>query len=159
MGFINYEVDYCKGCGDPKLIVYKAGRLCDGCNNKRKREVYSERQNDRAKFNDKAIKQMQDDVKMYEKIWDEREPHCQECGKHLGNYTAQEAAKWHKEYFSHILPKGLYGKIRHVLENVNLLCLDHHQMWENRATQKKMKIWKKNKPLMIKLMKKYGYSG
>ena len=57
----------------------------------------------------------------YLKVWDKREHKCECCGKNLEHKP--------KTYnFDHILEKGnkKYAHLRHVEENICLLCFDCH---------------------------------
>jgi len=120
----NYKVGLCtgttkfEGCWDETLIVYKAGKLCNSCNNRRKQEEYAKKHKDKPLFTEKAIKTMEGDKLTYMQVWNSKRPYCEECEKFLGNYTAEEAAKNHKEYFSHILKKSMYGLIRNESEEL-----------------------------------------
>lgn len=147
----------CSGCGHVKMIVFKRGVLCHSCNQRRKADVYLERQKKRPRFSKKAVQQMGRDVETYMKVWDSRPHYCEECGMFLGDHSPREAATQHKYVFSHILPKSVYPRLRHVQENFNLLCLKHHNMWENRVTQKLMNIWVSNKERIVKLLEENGY--
>ena len=159
----NFKVGLCtgtdkfEGCWEEKLIVFKSGHLCQTCNNSRLAERYKERAKDKPVFTEKAVKQMNDDNNVYMELWNTKPHFCEECNKHLGDHTDEEAAKNHKYVFSHILKKGMYGKIRHDLRNFNLLCFKCHNRWETAHTRKLMNIWEKNKVLMIQLLKDYGY--
>ena len=54
---------------------------------------------------------------------------------------------------SHILTKGAHPSLRHDKRNINLVCMEHHQIWEF-GDRKSMKIYEKNKPIIIKLLKR-----
>ncbi|NCU26216.1 hypothetical protein EOM86_05770 [Candidatus Nomurabacteria bacterium] len=91
------------------------------------------------------------DDKYYEAIWESRSHYCEECGIYLGDdlrdSSGRIAQRWR---FSHILPKGRYPKLRHHMMNMNLLCLIHHEQWEN-GDQKAMKIYEPNQILIEKM--------
>ena len=157
MALNNYKIGTCEGCGNETYIVYKKGGLCNYCNQKRKAAIYKERQKGKPLLSEKAVKQIRKDEQTYAQVWDSKPHFCEECTKFLGDYTAKEAIKLHREYFSHILKKSLYGKIRNDIRNFNLLCFDCHNLWEKADTRKLMKIWDKNKDIMIELLKEYGY--
>lgn len=136
--------------------MYKRGGLCLSCNQARLAERYRERQSKKSKplFSDKAKKQIAEDDATYWEVY-EASPHiCQECGKPLPtDLPKKEILKDHRYMFSHILPKSTHPHLRNVVENFNLLCLKCHNKWENRVTQKSMRIWEKNKPIIVKLLK------
>lgn len=155
--FQNYKIKECKGCLEDKTIVYVSGQLCMSCNQTRLTKRYVERAKSKPLFSKKAQDVMKKDSEVYRKVWDMKPHYCEECSVPLANVEAEQAAKQFKFYFSHILKKGMYGKIRHDLRNFNLLCFGCHDKWESADTRKKMKIFEKNKPIMIKLLKQYGY--
>lgn len=77
------------------------------------------------------------DKKFYQSIWNEREHYCEECGKWLGDEPA-----W--SYFSHILPKSHYNKLRYCKANIDLLCPDCHHRWEFKD-RKNMRVYSEDK--------------
>lgn len=159
----NFKVGICtgttkfEGCWDETLIVYKAGKLCNSCNNRRKQEAAAIKAKEKPLFTDKAIETMAGDKLTYMELWNTKPHYCEECNKFLGDHTAEEAAKNHKYVFSHILKKGMYGLIRNDARNFNLLCFEHHNQWESANTRKTMNIWEKNKEIMMTLLTEYGY--
>jgi hypothetical protein len=86
------------------------------------------------------------DTKFYEEIWSERPHYCEECDKYLGE-------KWERYMFSHILSKGSQPRLRHNKDNVNLLCLEHHQTWEF-GDKKSMNIYPENEKIIQMLREK-----
>ena len=165
---INYKEGVCKGCSDNKLIVYKSGFLCMTCNRDRLNNRYSDRAKSRVSKPYKALKRTQikpvtkkslvkikADDKMYELVWNSRAHFCEECGLSLGDrFRGDNGRVLNRFIYSHILTKGAYPEHRHNLMNFNLLCLKHHQEWEN-GDKKKMNIWGKNQ-LIIEKLKKNG---
>lgn len=76
-------------------------------------------------------------------VW-ERKPHrCEETLRPLHNYSAV--------YVSHILSRGAHPEMAHDPRNVNILCAEMHNMWENGRRQS-MRIWEKNSRI-IKILK------
>ena len=76
-------------------------------------------------------------------VW-ERKPHrCEETMRPLHNYSAV--------YVSHILSRGAHPEMAHDPRNVNILCAEMHNMWENGRRQS-MRIWEKNSRI-IKILK------
>jgi len=67
------------------------------------------------------------ELKLFLEIWDER-PHVSEVsGKPL---LPKEHPQWIWQ-FSHILPKGLYPKIRLLKKNIKLALPEEHDQWGN----------------------------
>ena len=87
------------------------------------------------------------DQTLYKNIWLKREHFCAECGCFLG-YERRAM------FFSHILPKGKYPKLRHVEENIDLLCFECHYKWEFSGKRKEMKVYDEEKVLRLKLLDK-----
>lgn len=57
-------------------------------------------------------------------IWtNTKDPRCECCGKKLGNYPSPI-------FFSHIIPKSRRSDLRLDPNNFELLCAEHHQVWE-----------------------------
>lgn len=91
--------------------------------------------------------------KFYRMAWEgsaapmDRGHFCQECHRHLENYSAT--------YISHILSRGAHPEMAYDLRNFNILCPACHQKWEN-GDRQKMRIWNKNEIIMNTLKKEYG---
>lgn len=71
---------------------------------------------------------------------------CEECMKPLRNYSSV--------YISHILSRGSKANMAHDPRNFNLLCFDHHNIWEK--TPRKLKIYESNSRLIKILRSDYG---
>lgn len=101
------------------------------------------------------------DLNLCQMIWDAREHVCKECEEPLPN-------TWHKENFSHNLPKGTYKNMRYCAANIDLVCFDCHQKWEF-GDRKSMKIYNEKHRQMLKeidksiphtvktVIERYGY--
>ena len=76
-------------------------------------------------------------------VWDHKPHQCEECIKPLRNYSAV--------YCSHILTRGAYPEAAHDVRNINILCFEHHNRWEN-GDRQNMRIYPGNMRL-IELMK------
>lgn len=72
---------------------------------------------------------------------------CEECGKPITHPSATNV--------SHILTRGAHPEMAHDFRNINILCFEHHQMWEHATTRTKMRIYKKNQQTIEKLMEEY----
>lgn len=76
-------------------------------------------------------------------VWDNKPHRCEECLKSLRNYSAV--------YCSHILTRGAFPEAAHDARNINILCFEHHNEWEN-GNRERMRIYPANMRL-IELMK------
>ena len=77
-------------------------------------------------------------------IWEHKPHQCEETLRPLHNFSAT--------YCSHILPRGAYPEMAHDPRNINILCFEMHNCWEN-GDRQKMRIYPANMRL-IELMKK-----
>lgn len=81
--------------------------------------------------------------KFYQWCWAHNVTICEECMKPLRQYSAT--------FVSHILTRGAYPEMAHDPRNVNILCFDHHNTWEN-GNRESMRIYAKNQ-ITIDLLK------
>lgn len=77
-------------------------------------------------------------------VWEHKPHQCEETLKPLANYSAV--------YCSHILTRGAHPEIAHDPRNINILCFEMHNRWEN-GNRETMRIYPGNMRL-IELMKK-----
>ena len=77
------------------------------------------------------------ELELFKKIWNER-PHICQC-------TGRLIRRFNVSCFSHILPKGLYGKYRLLEENIWLVSEDVHHLWETTDRSQDIFIEKKKK--------------
>ena len=81
----------------------------------------------------------------YKQSFDRSDHKCEECGIQLNEQFEDDNGKvLNRSRYSHIVPKSIAPELRHVLDNINHLCLKDHMEWEN-GDKKAMKIYKKNK--------------
>lgn len=73
---------------------------------------------------------------------------CEECGKPITHPSAINV--------SHILTKGSNPAMAYDCRNVNILCPEHHSMWEHATTRKTMRIYDRNNE-RIELLKQEYY--
>ena len=85
------------------------------------------------------------DREFYEVLWRTKPHFCEECGKFLGHEPTPH-------FFSHILTKGAHPALRWNLDNINILCLEHHNQWEF-GKRESMSISIKNAPIIERLLK------
>ncbi len=76
-------------------------------------------------------------------VWDNKPHRCEETMKPLPSYSAV--------YCSHILTRGAHPEIATDPRNINILCFEAHNRWEN-GDRKTMRIYPANVRL-IELMK------
>lgn len=75
-------------------------------------------------------------------------PHvCAECCKPLRQYSAV--------YISHIKTRGSHPALAHDCRNVNILCFEHHSMWEN-GNRERMRIYPGNQRIIKELLQDYN---
>lgn len=80
-------------------------------------------------------------------IWEHKPHQCEECMKPLQNYSAV--------YCSHILTRGSHPEAAHDARNINILCFEHHNQWEN-GDKTKMRIYPGNIRIIETIKKEYG---
>jgi len=80
-------------------------------------------------------------------VWDNKPHYCEECMKPLRAYSAV--------YCSHILTRGAHPEMAHDPRNINILCFEHHNQWENGAREK-MRIYPGNQRTIKELENDYN---
>lgn len=81
-------------------------------------------------------------------IWEHKPHYCEECLKPLRNFSAV--------YCSHILTRGAYPEMAHDCRNINILCFEHHNMWEDNTRRHKMRIYPGNQLIIKELLEDYN---
>ena len=81
--------------------------------------------------------------KFYRWCWDHKPHWCEETMRPLHQYSAV--------YVSHILTRGAHPEMAHDPRNVNILCFEKHNQWEN-GDRERMRIWRSNQ-LQIQTLK------
>jgi len=144
------EFNKCSHCGKSRWIVHGKLRLCQECNEGRKKD--EKRIRPRIEKSGLSFtvrdKPTAGDENFYQMVWNIRSHCCQECGKFLGDQMS-------RIYVSHILTKGAHPALRHDIRNVNILCPEHHHQWEF-GVRRKMHIFEKNEAI-IELLKSEKY--
>lgn len=88
---------------------------------------------------------IREDEDFYEECFNNSNHKCEECGKNLPTEFRDDNGKVLARYrYSHVIPKSIAPELRHEEININHLCLEHHQEWEN-GDKESMKIYLKNK--------------
>lgn len=118
-----------------------------------------------AKFSDKMKIMHDKDELFYKSIWNERKHYCQNCGKFLGDDFYKIILDKNGESkkiiinlfrYAHIIPKSIYPFLRHYKNNIYLLCLECHTLFDNSTNeqQQKMKIFNEDFFQTLKLIHK-----
>lgn len=89
----------------------------------------------------------EENEKFYRWCWEHNPHYCQECMRPLRQYSAT--------YVSHILTRGAHPELAHDPRNVNILCFNHHSVWEN-GRRESMRIFRANLLIIEQLKKEYG---
>ncbi len=88
----------------------------------------------------------EENERFYRWCWDHMPHICEECMRPLSDYSAV--------HISHILTRGANPDMAHDPRNVNILCLRHHNQWEN-GNRENMRINQKNQLTIEKLRSEY----
>lgn len=73
---------------------------------------------------------------------------CKECGKPITNPSAYNV--------SHILTKGSNPAMSHDPRNVYILCPEHHDMYEQKTTRRRMRIFDMSEERIQQLKSEYN---
>jgi len=123
----------CNGCGKTAFIVNKTKILCTNCNYKRLHNGKNSWQVSAEKPKKKLVKKATGELKVFEEIWQERQPYCINCGRWLGREM-----KTH--FFAHIKPKSTYPELRLDKDNIMLLCMDCHFAYDHQGQEAYRKL-------------------
>jgi hypothetical protein len=85
--------------------------------------------------------------RFYRYMWENKPHYCEECLKPLQNYSSA--------FISHILSRGSSPEIAHDVRNINILCLPHHNQWEN-GKKEAMRIYPVNVKTINTLKTEYA---
>lgn len=77
----------------------------------------------------------EENEKFYRWCWEHYPHYCQETMRPLKHYSAA--------FISHILTRGAHPEMAHDPRNVNILCLEAHNRWENKDREN-MRIYLSN---------------
>ena len=89
----------------------------------------------------------EENEKFYRWCWNHYPHICQETMRPLKQYSAT--------YVSHILTKGAHPEMAHDPRNVNILCFEMHNKWEN-GDRKSMRVYAINQLTIEQLKSEYG---
>lgn len=88
----------------------------------------------------------EENERFYRWIWEHKPHYCEETMRPLSNYSAT--------FVSHILTRGANPEMAHDPRNVNILCFEMHNKWEN-GDRKGMRIYPANLLRIEELKKEY----
>lgn len=178
--FENMEKN-CSCCDKERKIVNNFFRMCQECNTARLKEekkekdkepLFSKKVLEKGLFTtwtgkpklkgmfekpkqDKTKLSIEADEKFYEQCFNNSDHRCEECNSPLPDVFRDESgkvvARWR---YSHIIPKSIAPNLRHVIGNINHLCLTCHERWENND-KVNMKIFVKNLVLFPQYLEKW----
>ncbi len=89
----------------------------------------------------------EENEKFYRWCWDHYPHICSETMRPLKQYSAT--------YISHIMTRGAHPEMAHDPRNVNILCFEMHNRWEN-GDRSSMRIYRANLLTVEQLKKEYG---
>lgn len=90
---------------------------------------------------------MQANERFFRWVWAHKPHICEETMRPLREYSAV--------YCSHILTRGAYPEMAHDPRNINILCFEAHNRWEN-GDRHRMRIYAKNQVTIEKLKQEYA---
>lgn len=88
----------------------------------------------------------EENERFYRWVWEHKPHYCEETMRPLPNYSAT--------FVSHILTRGANPEMAHDPRNVNILCFEMHNKWEN-GDRKGMRIYPANAMRIQELKKDY----
>lgn len=88
----------------------------------------------------------EENEKFYRWVWEHKPHYCEETMRPLPNYSAT--------FVSHILTRGANPEMAHDPRNVNILCFEMHNKWEN-GDRKGMRIYPANAMRIEELKRDY----
>lgn len=89
----------------------------------------------------------EENERFYRYCWDIYPHVCAECCKPLRQYSAV--------YISHMKTRGSHSQMAHDVRNVNILCFEHHSMWES-GNRERMRIYPGNQRIIKELLQDYN---
>ena len=89
----------------------------------------------------------EENERFYRWCWDHNPHVCFETLQPLQYYSAT--------YISHILTRGAHPEMAHDPRNVNILCFEQHNRWEN-GDRERMRIYRSNQRIIEQLKREYS---
>lgn len=127
------EYQYVQSRGYEPLINYKLFSI----------DIHLRVELQRELFGRNVIDTMRANEKFFRWVWEHKPHMCEETLRPLHNYSAV--------YCSHILTRGAYPEMATDPRNINILCFEMHNRWEN-GDRENMRIYPGNM-MLIELMK------
>lgn len=93
-----------------------------------------------------VIETAQSNEKFFRWVWANKPHYCEETLRPLYNYSSV--------YCSHILTRGAFPEMATDPRNINILCFEAHNRWEN-GDRKNMRIYNSNMKLIELLKTEY----
>lgn len=90
---------------------------------------------------------MQANERFFRWVWAHKPHICEETMRPLREYSAV--------YCSHILTRGAFPEMAHDPRNINILCFEAHNRWEN-GDRQRMRIYAKNVVTIERLKQEYA---
>jgi hypothetical protein len=118
---IQYRKEICTCHGENRYIVKRIGarKYCAVGNKKRLNEK-------------KESKEGTGELDFFHKIWAERPHVCEISGRKINERPDLDMGRW-VSCFSHILPKGSFGRYRLNPENIVLMLPELHHQWHSKG--------------------------
>lgn len=92
----------------------------------------------------KINKALERDELFYLECFNNSNHKCEECNTSLPDEFRDTDDKIIARYrYSHVIPKSIAPELRHIIENINHLCLECHNKWEH-GDKSSMNIFAKN---------------
>lgn len=116
----------CSSCGKSTILWKSNPKLCKNCTLQSKVKSLKNFKHPKNNYTKvyKYKRKTTGERELFLSIWLKRPHKCENCCTYLG----EEPKTF---YFSHIKSKGAYPELRLVEENIEILCLNCHQAWEN----------------------------
>lgn len=130
------EYDYAVSRGYQPLLDYRTFSLEIGLRKAIQREL----------FGRGRIDTMQANERFFRWVWEHKPHRCEETMKPLASYSAV--------YCSHILTRGAHPDMATDPRNINILCLEAHNRWEN-GDREGMRIYPENARIIEMLKREY----
>ncbi len=133
------EYDYCVGRGFEPLLDTKNFHIEINLRIAIQRELFGHCTHGRGNV-------LQANERFFRWVWEHKPHQCEETMRPLPTYSAV--------YCSHILTRGAFPEMAHDPRNINILCFEMHNKWEN-GKREEMRIYAKNQAIIEQLKTEY----
>jgi len=143
---MNYKNGECSKCGEVRIIVRTQKKICINCFPKYEREralAKKKAKQGRTKkmvIGVKVEKEFKNKFEFLKHAWNVKPHYCVECmalGKPKRDCYLRE---FKTIYVSHTMSVGALKAAEHDLDNVEIMCEEHHVQWET-GKRKLMKMY------------------